>query len=138
MVSFNEFDVDTPVADALKQTPQQSNFKWAQVLLWVALLTALEIFAELCLNAGSKKNQYELWFYSGVIAYIGVAIIFAYTMRTQPQKIGTINTIWQAANIAVMFGISSVFLKESFKTIQVFGAVFALIGAILMVVGETI
>lgn len=106
------------------------------VVFLIILLTAVEIVAELLLNAQSKQNKYGLYFYGGVAGYVAVAYVFARAMRQDPDNIGIINTVWQVANIASMLVISYFFLRETFKPIQLVGGVLAVASGTSMVVGE--
>ena len=106
------------------------------VFFLIAVLTGVEIAAELLLNAQSKENKYGLYFYGGVAAYVAVAYVFARAMRQDPDNIGTINTVWQVANIALMLVISYLFLDETFKPIQIVGGVLAVASGTSMVIGE--
>ena len=108
------------------------------VAFFIVTLTALEVTAELALDADAKSNTYGWSVVLGVTLYVILAVVFAYTMRAEPDNLGTINTAWQASNIFIVFLVAWWFLGEPFNVLHIVGAIMGLLGACLMFAAEVV
>ena len=109
---------------------------WPQIIGLTLLLVAVEVAAELLLRPTKQSNRYGGRFVIGVLLYLIVGAIFAYVLRLKKNALAVINTLWQALNIAIVFVVGVVLLKEQVKALQIVGAIGAFVSAVLMVVPE--
>ena len=73
-------------------------------------------------------------FAAGVLIYVLVAVVFGVALRSDDAGLAVINTVWQATNIAAIFVISVLFLKETPKWWDYVGAGLAFSGALFMAI----
>lgn len=104
------------------------------VLGLTAALIGLETGAELLLKPSQGSTKYDYRFFIGVIIYVAVAVVFGVALRSDDAGLAVINTVWQATNIAAIFVISIVFLKETPNWWDYVGAGLAFTGAMFMAV----
>jgi multidrug transporter EmrE-like cation transporter len=111
---------------------------WGIAIVFLIILTLCEVAAELLLKPPADSTKYDYRFYLGCGVYIVIGVLLAHVLRQMPEKLGVINTVWQALNIVIVFSVSYLFFKEKFKLIQYIGVVIAMIAAVLMVLPEVI
>jgi multidrug transporter EmrE-like cation transporter len=119
---------------------------WSITIVFIVILTALEVLAELALKPYSFKEggfwSEELTTSIGILLYVTLAILLGDVLkrsgRGSKSKLGVINTTWQALNIVVVFSISFFVFKEEFDVLQFVGVIVAMLAAILMIIPELI
>jgi multidrug transporter EmrE-like cation transporter len=106
---------------------------WVQIIFLILILVVLDAISAYYLNK-TRSNKYYLIL--GVFIYIIIALIFAYTLTIDSNKLGIINTIWQCFNITLIFLVSFFIFQEKFTRIQYVAVFLAIIASILMVIPE--
>ena len=117
---------------------------WSITIVFILILTALEVLAELALKPYSFKAggfwSEELTTSLGILLYVMLAILLGDVLKRSARggksKLGVINTTWQALNIVVVFSISFFVFKEEFDVLQFVGVSVAMLAAILMIIPE--
>ena len=108
---------------------------WPAVIGFIILLTGLEVAAEVMLKPHGD-NGYGALVALGCMSYVAIGVLLAFVLRQMPDKLGVINTIWQALNIVLVFSVSFLWFGEDFHWMQYTGVVVAMLAAVLMVVPE--
>lgn len=101
----------------------------AKLIGIAALLTAIEVLAEVLLHKWAQTRQIAFLF-GGIVAYVALAVVFASVMVR--NKLTVVNTLWQSFNIMSVGLVGTLILKESIGHRQKVGLVLAGLASLCM------
>ena len=102
------------------------------ILLFLGIVI-FEILALYLLTEWSIHNK-PYTFILGVLAYILVAIQFAYIMKLAKNKLALINALWQIINLIFITLLGVYLYKEKLSSCQYVAIVLAIIAVILLLI----
>lgn len=99
-------------------------------ILILAALIGVEVGAEFLIQKSIDKDS-KVHLVTAVLLYTSLPFL-VYSLFKASDSVSVANTIWQAANIAIVAFIGYFVFKDDLNPIQILGVVLATAGALLM------